>query len=346
MKWNWDDFEAVLIDTSLPAQFIGAVKVGALFLDPNASPPFAKWEATMEADTKFRLSWHRKRKDLTDQSASAYDMSLASIAVLSGWSDQEIVNLLIADRRKHKDDLKLRVDYYQRTIGKARTEHLHETAVNELEETLTQKTAEPESGGDRRERIRKLLREALRVNVIRVIRYVADGEESEYEIECEEGRMRIGNVGGILDHTRFQRAVAEICGKVIPMYKRDRWQTVAQSLLNMREDQPLGKATARGSMETWLRSYMTDNPPLEKTPKNIDLQIPILHQDKPYFFLGHFGDWLGRAKSEHLSAKRLGTDLRCYWNLEPTTIRHVKDGKSTTREIWPVPELESAGENV
>lgn len=96
------------------------VKVGKLYLSPDLEPPALKLELLLEAYPKFRFSWNGKRTDFTDQSASAYDMSISSIAVQAGFTDQEIVALLVAHRRRIGVDLKLRLDYYQRTIGKAR----------------------------------------------------------------------------------------------------------------------------------------------------------------------------------------------------------------------------------
>jgi len=91
-----------------------------LIYETNAEPPFNKFQAFCENETKFRLSWDHKRRDLKDQSVSAYDMSLANMAVQASWTDQEIANLLIAHRRKYSADLKLRDSYYAKSIAKAR----------------------------------------------------------------------------------------------------------------------------------------------------------------------------------------------------------------------------------
>ena len=95
--------------------------IGEISLSPDAMPPLALFEALAAASEKFMRSWLHQRPDMLDQSASAYDMSLASIAVQAEWRDQEIANLLIAHRRERGEDLKLREDYYRRTILKARS---------------------------------------------------------------------------------------------------------------------------------------------------------------------------------------------------------------------------------
>ena len=94
--------------------------IGEISLSPDAMPPLALFEALAAASEKFMRSWLHQRPDMLDQSASAYDMSLASIAVQAEWRDQQIADLLIAHRRERGEGLKLREDYYRRTILKAR----------------------------------------------------------------------------------------------------------------------------------------------------------------------------------------------------------------------------------
>ena len=88
-------------------------------LDPGAQPSSTRLETLLKLEPKFRATWEKRRPDLSDQSASAYDMALANFAVKAKWPDQEVANLLIAFRREHDLDLKLREKYYAVTIGKA-----------------------------------------------------------------------------------------------------------------------------------------------------------------------------------------------------------------------------------
>ena len=106
-----------------------------LILDPNAEPGAVRLNALAKVDKKFHQSWDRNRPDLKDQSASSYNMSLADIAVRAGWPDQEVVNLMICWRRRHGEDLKLRENYYARTIAKAH-EPMEREKVEEDQDVL------------------------------------------------------------------------------------------------------------------------------------------------------------------------------------------------------------------
>lgn len=181
--------------------------LGAVKLHDHASPPFDRFEALASIEPKFRLSWQRRRKDLSDQSASSYDMSLASFAVQAGWTDQEVVDLLIASRRKHGDDLKLREDYYARTVGKARQTHGAVVAGDELEIELSQApiavTPEVESrelNAETREKALQALRTLTGVPVERIRCY--GQPKGQYSLVLTNGAHV--SMGGTEEFLKFQ----------------------------------------------------------------------------------------------------------------------------------------------
>ncbi|MGE4157723.1 MAG: hypothetical protein AB7F75_01345 [Planctomycetota bacterium] len=117
-RYNPDDFEPYVPAEVLPE----AVASGDMVLRADAQPPAEKFSQLMVASPAFAKAWNRLRPDLRDQSQSAYDLSLANIAAIHMWSDQEIANLLIATRVKHGEKLEkaLRQDYVSKTIASAR----------------------------------------------------------------------------------------------------------------------------------------------------------------------------------------------------------------------------------
>lgn len=129
-RYNPSDFELFAAD-EVPVE-MDEVQVGALALRPEAEPPADKFAELYQACQAFAQAWNRQRPDLADQSQSSYDLSLADIAALNGWTDQEIANLLIAARRKHgqKPEKALRADYVTKTITSARCAAKERTSQN------------------------------------------------------------------------------------------------------------------------------------------------------------------------------------------------------------------------
>ena len=115
-----------------------------LTLDPAAEPGAVRLQSLLKADKKFQRTWEKNRPDLKDQSASSYNMSLADIAVRAGWDDQEVVNLMICWRRRHGCDLKLREDYYARTLKRA--QELRESKKSEDPRHVSNNGQQPGSG--------------------------------------------------------------------------------------------------------------------------------------------------------------------------------------------------------
>ena len=84
--------------------------------------PRDKLESALAESALFRQTWERARTDLADQSASAYDLSLATLAAMRGWTDSEIAALLVQWRRIHgeRPEKISRADYLARTLSRAR----------------------------------------------------------------------------------------------------------------------------------------------------------------------------------------------------------------------------------
>lgn len=122
LRYNPSDFEQFVSAEDDRAQAEGVAVATDLVLRADAEPPVRRMIEAAAVSTKFVETWSRKRTDLTDQSQSSYDLSLATIAAMLGWTDQEMADLIIAARREHneKPEKALRRDYITRTLARAR----------------------------------------------------------------------------------------------------------------------------------------------------------------------------------------------------------------------------------
>lgn len=73
-----------------------------------------KLNASIANSVDFDQTYNRTRKDLKDKSDSGWDMALANQAALLGWSEKEIINLIIHNRKKHNGKKKY-TNYYIKT---------------------------------------------------------------------------------------------------------------------------------------------------------------------------------------------------------------------------------------
>lgn len=108
----------------------GAINVDGLVIDLDADPPQDKLDKLLQLDW-FWKTWHHRRNDwladlhspdpkvIKDVSQSRYDSAIGATAINHGWTDQETVDLVIANRRQFSPDTLeklLREDYVQRLL--------------------------------------------------------------------------------------------------------------------------------------------------------------------------------------------------------------------------------------
>ncbi len=109
--------------SSQPRRGAQPLSVRELHLSEDLEPNPLVLDIAMTEIKGFAKSWNNQRTDFKDgdTSASVYDLSIASYAFNAGINDQDIVALLVAHRRRSGQDLKLRDDYYRRTLAKAKS---------------------------------------------------------------------------------------------------------------------------------------------------------------------------------------------------------------------------------
>ena len=305
---------------------------GGLELDPEADPPLLKLDALRKANLKFRGSWEQDRKDMADQSPSAYDLSMATMAMQAGWSDQEVVNLLICWRRKHDHDLKLRENYYVVTLEKAKEPFEIAQAEEQLNEALL---LSPE---DLPEVLKETLETLFRVDIIRIVRYA--GDPPIYYMYTKQGDITLGEINSITSQTVFRNMLATVTGVWITAVSRKAWDKRVQALLWACEEIDVGDAS-HPTQETnaWLEEYLLEKPPREEDEweKAAEAKRPFILHGKVHIFLDDFRKWLDFHIGEQVTSHALGRRLKqCQARTERINVR--VGNSRTSRTTWQLPE--------
>lgn len=346
--YNPSDLETYLVDPRL-LQMVSPKLIhpksgsGALTLSPDAIPPFDKWEALKENTAKVRLSWDHKRKDLQDQSASSYDLSLASFAVEAEWTDQEIADLLIAHRRMHGEDLKLTQYYYQRTIDRAKIQIEDVQSDRAADEVIEDAQAAVKNGDEEEKPIDKaLLLEALAVKlgvkIDRIIRYRS--EPIVYRMVINGQDTELGGSGVMLNQEEFRNRIADATNIVIKKQKPNKWDGIAQLLFNATEDEDLGmEGSPIQQASGWIREYLDERIVLGAEDEWRDLanmHQPFTHDGQVWLSTtGMDGLLMGIYSStgQHVQGYKMAIYLMANgWSYQEKTFRVAH--KVTHRGLW------------
>jgi hypothetical protein len=323
----------------------GKPAAGSLVYSAAATVDSDLIESLAANDPKFLKTWNRQRKDLKDQSPSGYDLALAHIGAAAGLDDQTILNLLIAHRRKHKSDLKLhRADYYEKfTIAAVRRSREKASAVDRAavlvnESNSPDSPAKPATPEDRVTAL-DTVSHAIGTRIRKVIRYVQD--PPKFRLVTSRGAIELGTVDNLIGQAAFRNAIAAAEKKLIPTFKADAWNNLAQLLLNACEDVDTGEeATDRGAAASWLARYLDENPPGEISEQLVANQSPFVKPDIParvFIFGSGLREWLLRREQEKISSRQLGVFLRLIGGEPRSESVKLEDGRDTTRHVWIVP---------
>jgi hypothetical protein len=348
-RYNPDDVEPFCRDLSVLAgrgltptkQYVP----DKIELSDAAQPNFERFQALLDNDSQFELTWKMKRRDLPDQSPSSYDLSLASQAVRAGWSDQEIRDLCHAFRRTHKLDTSktMRADYMERTLRKAREGYSRDGSAEALDEVgdaldEARRSGDPEAEKDARRAALDVIGQQLGLEVLHFIKYLS--EPPAFSMVTPTATIPLGGADGILVWAKFRQAVWETVGHQIERMKAMEWDRITQQIPRVWEEQDVGaEATERGEVAAWLGQYLAQRPPVETLEEAATSEYPYVADDGRVVLFGPaFRRWLYLTYQERVTNKELGRRLRAF-GCEPDKINvEGADGKRTTRGIWRLPQ--------
>ena len=122
-RYNPSDFRNYLDDLVIPSedeQMYEAKEWADRFSDKllvirmTAAIPDELLAGWIEQESRFSRTWNHDRDDMSDTSQSGYDLALANFGVRTGLTDQQIVDLIIHNRRLHGAKQSTSLNYYRR----------------------------------------------------------------------------------------------------------------------------------------------------------------------------------------------------------------------------------------
>ncbi len=304
----------------------------------DAVPPFAKFEALCSADPRFKETWEEKRTDFKDGSSSAYCMSLANTAVQAGWSDQEIVNLLISFKNKCvMPTTPKREGWYKLTVAKARAEYINAPETQDETCGRLETTLEPD------EKIACLSR-LLGFRILRIIRKQAIDPSGLtaapwYIMETELGNVEIPDAATFMTRAKFMTLAAANLNKYVNISSKV-WPKFAQAFLDAStteeappEDSPYN--IYREAVKEYSENRHTTNDPVSAYDES-----KILIQkdsDVRYFSLTRFSEWARVQKGLSVGQRNISKCLQII-NCKRLVLDNQYRGESRTKlTFWSVP---------
>lgn len=262
-RYNASDLEEILDALGIQVQAPQAQQpdAGGFVLRVDAQPPARKFALLQEIEPDFCAAL-RHEKPIPDPSPSGWDMCLANYAVHAGWTDQEVVDLLVWHRRESGQKAKLREDYYRRTLGKARASQTPETAavaslVKPPEEPVRNAPSidAPQPHGEARQAGLDKLSTFLGFAVHKV--YKTSGDEPQFRFASERGDIIFAGAEEILSYQRFRARIYKSAARTLSSsIKGKHWDPITELIQEVACVEVEGD-TAMEKMKRNLTAYLS-----------------------------------------------------------------------------------------
>jgi hypothetical protein len=329
--YNPSDFEEYRDSAVIAA---ATVTVDGIIMDGDAQPPFDRFNDLCEIDRKFAQTWNHKRRDLPDDSMSSYDMSLANLMAAAGWDAQEIVNTLIAHRRKYGQDLKLRESYYIPTVTKALGAHKAAQAAREVSQVVEKARVDQTEvviEDTDRKKILDLLENLTGVPVSRITQH---GEDTvQFSIELKNGKsVQLGPVSKLTNFDNWIN-VAMIHGTRIPdRPKTKEWHSCLTCIKAIIEVVTADDLKPAEIALGWLRGYAAEAADLTKADASelasyIESDRPFISHNHLYIRMVGFKTFLQDVKKEKKEGSEILYLIRLV-GMESKKVQARKDGSN------------------
>ncbi len=276
--------------------------------DLDREPPAEKFAALLLNSAKFKNTWEHKRPDLTDQSMSSYDLSLASQAGLAEWTDQEIVSLIISHRKNQGSTEKIeRQDYFSRTITRARSNISYNISEKDAGAHASLGDAMDAGGEDAMTE----LSSRLNAPIVAVIKRGKD--PAFYYLRLTNGNeIRIGEGKALNSQLPTRTAIMNATKRVFTRMKSAMWDRVVELMLSVAEEESLADGDSAIDMACLILAYLDSRPAMDWDADEgiLTHNLSFLKGGKVWIHASSFIEWASIAGGRNFPRAELISQFR------------------------------------
>lgn len=288
--------------TQAPTKEEQTIILNNITLSPMAVPPAEMVDWLCDIDPKFKATYQGKRDPKSfpkgKATPSEYALSLASIAVQAGWSDQEIADLIIDWYRRHGHDIgkATRGDYIARTLAVAKKDvdaefvKDYDKNIKPTEGTQYHEVVDPEG-----EKTKKRLSIELGFKIIRLVKYVREKHPyfvmyTDKKKDNPTGEVRFKTEDHLIKKDKFTSAVFAQINQYVAIAPR-KWPGVVTKFTEIMETVvPSESSFIAGRMSEWISDYLES-----KRPYTVDetagSKEPFVHNGHWHIYKDPFSRW-------------------------------------------------------
>ena len=307
-------------------------------------PPFDRLNALRDNDARFKRTWDRNRSDMDDQSASSYDLAIANaLAALGTWTDEEIISVIVAWRRRHGEDVSKvgRAGYQRSTLKIAKANYPAGVVSGPGADALIAAMAEASTDAEvEAARTAALTAAGDLVGVRITAAYRVAGTPPHYEVVIGGQTFDLGDAGKLLTPDALRKAMIDAHMPPIRRMKAERWDRFLELVSPACSEKESGASleeVAEAMMGRYLRGVairesareaFTDRAPYYDDEKRVCLWLDSLYL------------WAG-GQLERPSRSQVSSYLRIFGAVPVRDEVYVTSDVRRSIRIWRLPAIAS-----
>lgn len=308
-----------------------------------AEPPQDKLDHLIEIDAEFKAAWIKMDDRSKDNSVSGYHFRMTRIAIMAGWEDQEIANLLIAWNRRHGEDMTKilqRPDYTIRTIENARmtvSEELAEEYTKELKEISGSKY-EDSLKDSRKKKSLQVISHHLGFEVLNLIKYPME-KKHKYKMETAKNNIYFQDQSELVTKAKFIERIFSEINKAISITPKN-FEIVKSTYEHIMEIVEISAENSiQGRMQSWLSEYLENAARMDQHEAVEDLE-PFIFDRHWYIYPTSFKSWAYRIKHDRDDMKSMSFDLSVVGCVEKrfNPRKPNTENERIKKKAWMVPK--------
>lgn len=270
-RYNPSDFAEFLDESGVPDEveqertakaWTSEITSNGFTANPSAAIPEELLNRHMADDPRFKSTWLRQRTDLQDQSQSGYDLALANFGFEVGFTEQQVIDLIIHHRRIRGQRPRTRLDYFQRTISKAFKRNEEAVAIAPSQEAMVENDdrQQPKLGPVAAKALLcEQISKAIGVRVLKIVKI--DGQDPTYRLELENAKITFASVDKLVGQQSLRMKIASAVEHLFPEIPGKTWDGVAQAMLHAVSVEDGGdEAFLDGAAKMYVDRYLSETP--------------------------------------------------------------------------------------
>lgn len=169
---------------------------------------------------------------------------------------------------------------------------------------------------EKRDATLERLRQLFGINLQRVVKWAT--EPPTYSVFIDDREVALGNVDGLLNQTRFRRAILSVADRLPKLVHKDYWDSTVNMMVDAMEVVPVALTSQLEDYQRWLEMYLAKHPVTDEArggddwDRALELLRPVCNAMGVWIHTPAFQLFLWESQRENISHREIAKHIKAF----------------------------------